>query len=346
MVRSHSSIPPSPVDSLALLSYIKATAHNVFVHPNWLYDPKKLEGKLKLNVSIEDGVVVVDHNWDITPIREQILGIYSSEIWKPLLGALKARGWLPSYWREYVRAALFCCPFLVLNLIDGKRYTPEQSILALSKCVELGSKGDKDDTRRNIPQYHCCMKIAIVDYGASNLQSVGNALTSLGHTFEIVAEPEKLAAFDKVIVPGVGAAGSAMKKLRESGFADVFLALTVPVLGLCLGMQLFAEFSEEDDTQGLGIISGKVRRFVTELKVPHMGWNTVRLVRDSKLTGRSARRELLLLRPLILSRERPAIHRRHIDLRGRYDGHRAIQELLRHAIPPRKVGRVGDEDTR
>ena len=135
------------------------------------------------------------------------------------------------------------------------------------------------------------MKIAIVDYGASNLQSVANALTSLGQTFEVVADPRKLTDFDKVIVPGVGAAGSAMKMLRESGFADVLPTLKIPVLGLCLGMQMLAEFSEEDDTQGLGIISGTVRRFVTELKVPHMGWNTVRLappaaglVRDSKLT--------------------------------------------------------------
>jgi len=125
------------------------------------------------------------------------------------------------------------------------------------------------------------MKIAIVDYGASNLQSVANALTSLGQKFEVVAEPKTLTGFDKVIVPGVGAAGSAMKKLRESGFAAVLPTLTVPVLGLCLGMQILAEFSEEDDTQGLGIISGKVRRFVTELKVPHMGWNTVSQRRGS-----------------------------------------------------------------
>ncbi len=126
----------------ALLSYIKATAHNVLVHPQWLYDPKKLEGKLKLDVSITNDVITVTHNWNITPVREQILGIYASEIWKPLISALNDRGWLPDYWREYIRAALFCCPFLVLNLIDSKRYTPEQSILALSKCIELGSKGD------------------------------------------------------------------------------------------------------------------------------------------------------------------------------------------------------------
>jgi glutamine amidotransferase len=128
------------------------------------------------------------------------------------------------------------------------------------------------------------MKIAIVDYGASNLQSVANALTSLGQTFEVVSDPKGLAGFDKVIVPGVGAAGSAMKKLRETGFADVLPSLTVPVLGLCLGMQLFAEWSEEDETKCLSVIPGTVRRFVTELKVPHMGWNTVQLTRDSKLT--------------------------------------------------------------
>ena len=112
------------------------------------------------------------------------------------------------------------------------------------------------------------MKIAIVDYGASNLQSVANALTSLGQTFEVVSDPKELRGFDKVIVPGVGAAGSAMKKLRESGFADVLPTLKIPVLGLCLGMQMLAEFSEEDSTKCLSILSGKVRRFVTDLKIP------------------------------------------------------------------------------
>ena len=127
----------------ALLSFVKATAHNVFAHPQWLYDPKKLGGKLELKVSITDGVITVDHNWNISPIRTRILNIYGTEIWKPLLAALKARGWLPPYWREYIRAALFCCPFLVLNLI-GEKYAPAQSVLALSKCVELGSKGNTE----------------------------------------------------------------------------------------------------------------------------------------------------------------------------------------------------------
>ena len=129
------------------------------------------------------------------------------------------------------------------------------------------------------------MKIAIIDYGASNLQSVANALTSIGKSFEIINDPKKLIDFDKVILPGVGAAGSAMKKLKESGFADVLPKLKIPILGVCLGLQLFADSSEEDDTKCLSIIPGKVKKFQTELKVPHMGWNQVELVKESPLTA-------------------------------------------------------------
>lgn len=128
------------------------------------------------------------------------------------------------------------------------------------------------------------MNIAVIDYGASNLRSVANALVSLGQSFEIVTSAEKLAVAKKVILPGVGAAGSAMRALREKGFASAVPKLSVPVLGICLGLQLFADSSEEDATKGLGILPGAVRRFKTELKVPHMGWNKVRLAKDSLLT--------------------------------------------------------------
>lgn len=129
------------------------------------------------------------------------------------------------------------------------------------------------------------MKIAIIDYGASNLQSVANALRALGRDFEVVSDPKKISAFNKIILPGVGAAGSAMEKLRNSGFAKVLPKLKVPTLGICLGMQLFADFSEENQTKCLSIIPGKVKRFKTELKVPHMGWNKVDLIRESALTS-------------------------------------------------------------
>lgn len=128
------------------------------------------------------------------------------------------------------------------------------------------------------------MKIAIIDYGASNLQSVINALTTLGKSFEVVSDPKKLAGFDKVILPGVGSAGSAMGKLKESGFAKVLPKLKVPTLGVCLGLQLFADFSEERNTKCLSIIPSIVKKFQIELKVPHMGWNKVELIKESPLT--------------------------------------------------------------
>lgn len=128
------------------------------------------------------------------------------------------------------------------------------------------------------------MKIAIIDYGASNLQSVANALTALGRSFEIINDPKKLVGFDKVILPGVGAANSAMEKLKESGFAEILPKLRVPTLGVCLGLQLFADFSSEGNTKCLSIMSGEVKKFKTELKVPHMGWNKVELIKKSILT--------------------------------------------------------------
>jgi hypothetical protein len=129
----------------ALLSFVKATVHNTFLHPDWLYDPKKLEGKLEMSVSADGKNINITHNWElnrVAPTRLRILELYATEVWIPLLSEMKRRGWLPSYWKEYLRAAFFCCPFLVKNLIDPKVYMPRQSLLALAKCVELGSPGE------------------------------------------------------------------------------------------------------------------------------------------------------------------------------------------------------------
>ena len=125
------------------------------------------------------------------------------------------------------------------------------------------------------------MKIAIIDYGASNLQSVANALTTLGRSFEIIDDPKKLTGFDKVILPGVGAAASTMEKLIKSGFTEILPKLKVPTLGVCLGLQLFADYSEEGNVKCLSIIPGMVKKFQTELKVPHMGWNKLEFIKKS-----------------------------------------------------------------
>ncbi|HEY4514512.1 MAG TPA: imidazole glycerol phosphate synthase subunit HisH [Candidatus Paceibacterota bacterium] len=130
------------------------------------------------------------------------------------------------------------------------------------------------------------MRIGVIDYGASNIESIGNALMHLRQEFELIEKPDSLERFDKFILPGVGAAGSAMEHLRESGFSEVIPKIKVPVLGLCLGLQLFAEYSEENDTSCLSIIPGKVRRFsASGLKVPHIGWNRVKITRESPLTS-------------------------------------------------------------
>lgn len=126
--------------------------------------------------------------------------------------------------------------------------------------------------------------IAVIDYGASNLQSVCNALNTLKQPYKVVSKPQELADADKVILPGVGAAGSAMQALLESDFIEAIPRLKVPFLGICLGMQLLADFSEEDNVQCLSIIRGRVKKFTSkQLKIPQIGWNKVEFIQPSPL---------------------------------------------------------------
>ena len=127
--------------------------------------------------------------------------------------------------------------------------------------------------------------VAVIDYNAGNVRSVLYALERIGVEAVLTANHEEIAAAEKVIFPGVGAAGSTMRFLREEGLDQLIPSLTQPVLGVCLGMQLLCEHSEEDDTPCLGIIPQKVKRFQPQQgeKVPHMGWNTLRLLEGSWL---------------------------------------------------------------
>lgn len=117
--------------------------------------------------------------------------------------------------------------------------------------------------------------ISIINYKAGNLASVSNALERLDADFLVTNDAVELDASDAVIFPGVGHAYPAMESLRENGL-DTWLKQTKkPVLGICLGMQLLYESSEEGDTEGLGIIPGRLKKFdAAQNKVPHMGWNT------------------------------------------------------------------------
>lgn len=126
----------------ALLSFVKATFHNTLAHPFWLYDPKRLEDKLKLSSEIKNNTITITHNWkteDRAPLRMEVLRMAEGIVWKPLIKKMKDNNQLPPYWQDYIRKALFCSPFLALNLTNPQRYSPDQSLLALSKCIELGS---------------------------------------------------------------------------------------------------------------------------------------------------------------------------------------------------------------
>lgn len=119
------------------------------------------------------------------------------------------------------------------------------------------------------------MSIVIISYGAGNTSSVRFALARLGVDAVVSSDAEQILRADKVILPGVGAAGAAMNCLREKSLDDVIRSLTSPVLGICLGMQLMCRYSEEDDMICLGLFDRDVQRFQGQGKVPHTGWNRI-----------------------------------------------------------------------
>ncbi len=131
--------------------------------------------------------------------------------------------------------------------------------------------------------------IAIIDYGMGNLRSVQKAIEAVGASAEITSDPERVRRASKVVLPGVGAFSDAMAELRRTGLGEAFREAVSggkPGLGVCLGLQLLFDVSLEDgEHAGLGLIPGRVVRFAPRpgLKVPHMGWNTLRIRRPCPL---------------------------------------------------------------
>ena len=125
------------------------------------------------------------------------------------------------------------------------------------------------------------MKVVIIDYKCGNVQSVRFAVERLGFKAELSDDKDEILQADKVIFPGVGNAGFAMNMLKETGLDLLIKNLKQPVLGICLGMQLLCQSTEEEETEGLGIFPVKVKRFIPQksLKVPQVGWNILQNVK-------------------------------------------------------------------
>src|SRR5690606_35595997 len=129
------------------------------------------------------------------------------------------------------------------------------------------------------------MKLVIINYGAGNIKSIQFAFKRLGIDAVLSNNPEEILAADKVIFPGVGEASSAMLMLKESGLDVLIPILKQPVLGICLGMQLLCNSTEEGNTRGLGIFDTNVKRFSNNMKVPQMGWNVIRDLKSDLFKG-------------------------------------------------------------
>jgi glutamine amidotransferase len=134
--------------------------------------------------------------------------------------------------------------------------------------------------------------IIIVDYGMGNLGSIFNMFKKIGVEAKISSDVEEISSAEKLVLPGVGSYDAAMKRINELGMIDTLNNLAnekkIPILGICLGMQLLMESSEEGKKNGLGWIKGRAlgftKRINTEYKIPHMGWNDVKIKNKNKLT--------------------------------------------------------------
>lgn len=195
--------------------------------------------------------------------------------------------------------------------------------------------------------------IAIIDYEAGNLTSVQRALNFLGQESLITSDFSKVMEAERIIFPGVGAAGKAMydlKRLRlDQALVDCYGA-GKPILGICIGTQIIMEWSEENDTQCLGLIRGEVRRFQEEmvdedgkkLKVPHMGWNGVELKRDHPLfEGVAPESEFYFVHSYYASPRESAAVLGETDYGSRFASVIAEKNLLAVQFHVEKSGRPG-----
>ncbi len=185
------------------------------------------------------------------------------------------------------------------------------------------------------------MKIVIINSGAGNIQSIMFAIERLGFKAILSNNPDEILSADKVIFPGVGEASSAMKKLKESGLDKLIPQLKQPVLGICLGMQLMCNFSEEGNTEGLGIFDVNVVKFSPKVKVPQMGWNTIYNLKSGLFNGISENEFMYLVHSYYVPKSENSIATTNYEV----DFSSALQKNNFYGVQfhPEKSGKFGEQ---
>ena len=185
------------------------------------------------------------------------------------------------------------------------------------------------------------MKIVIINYGAGNIQSIQFALQRLGYEGILSNNIAEIQSADKVIFPGVGEASSAMKKLRESGLDKIIPNLKQPVLGICLGMQLMCNSSEEGKTEGLGIFNIDIIKFSSAVKVPQMGWNNIYNLQSSLFEGISENEYMYLVHSFYAPKCAEAIA--FTNYETEYSSALKKDNFYGVQFHPEKSGRIGEQ---
>ena len=185
------------------------------------------------------------------------------------------------------------------------------------------------------------MKIAIINYGAGNIQSILFAIERLGYTADLTNNPNEIQQADKVIFPGVGEASYAMQKLIESGLDSLIPTLKQPVLGICLGMQLMCQHSEEGNTDGLSIFNADVIRFSSNVKVPQMGWNQIYNLKSPLFKGINDNEYMYLVHSYYVPNCNEAIANTNYDVE--YASALQKDNFYGTQFHPEKSGDVGEQ---
>ena len=190
------------------------------------------------------------------------------------------------------------------------------------------------------------MHLGVVDYGASNIHSVARALQSLGSKVSIVDTPDKFKSIDKLVFPGQGSMGSCIKKLNETEMINPLsdAIKSKPFLGICLGLQILFDSSEESKEKGLGVINGSITKIKDinkeNLKIPHMGWNNVKIEKKHELfLGIEDKQFFYFVHSFVASNTETSITTTHYG--EEFVSSLAIENIFATQFHPEKSGEIG-----